>query len=59
MACKAGDEIRKHDLLQILPSKKKNDVVVTSIKLINNFAGLITITGLRPNVARGPSVGVR
>jgi hypothetical protein len=55
---KAADKIRIAIFFRILRSEKNNELVVTSNKLTNNFAGLVT-SGLRPDVARRPPVGQR
>jgi hypothetical protein len=54
---KAAEEIRGSPFLY-LRAQKINELVVTSKKLTNNFAGLVT-AGLGPDMARGPPVGPR
>jgi hypothetical protein len=53
---KAAD--KNHDFFRSFGAKKINELVVTSKKLTNNFAGLVA-TGVGPDVARGPPVGPR
>jgi hypothetical protein len=55
---KAADEIRITIFFKSFAVRKINELAVTSNKLTNNFAGLIT-SGLGPDVARGPPVGPR
>jgi hypothetical protein len=52
---KAADEIRITISFKSFGVKKINELVVTSNKLTNNFASLVT-NGLGPDVARGPPV---
>jgi hypothetical protein len=52
---KAANEIRISIFFKLLGEMKINELVVTSNKLTNNFAGLVT-SGLRPDVALGPPV---
>jgi hypothetical protein len=47
---------KDHDFFKSLGVKKINELVETSNKLTNNFAGLVT-NGTGPDVARGPPVG--
>jgi hypothetical protein len=56
LVCKAADEIRITILFKSFGFKKINELVVTSNKLTNNFAGLVK-SGLGPGVVRGPPVG--
>jgi hypothetical protein len=53
---KTTDEVRITNFFKSFGVEKINELVVTSYKLTNNFAGLIT-NGLGPDVARGPPVG--
>jgi hypothetical protein len=55
---KAADEIRIIIFFKFFGENKINELVVTSNKLTNKFAGLVT-NGLGPDVARGPSLGPR
>jgi hypothetical protein len=52
---KAADEIRITIFFKSFGIKKTNELVVTSNKLTNKFAGLV-ISGLGPDVARSPPV---
>jgi hypothetical protein len=54
---KAAEEIRI-TIFKHFRMKKVNEFVVTSNKLTNNFAGLVT-SGLGPDVARRPPVAPR
>jgi hypothetical protein len=54
---KAADEIRITILFKTLGVKKVNLLVVTGKKLTNNFVDLVT-SGLGPDVARRPPVGL-
>jgi hypothetical protein len=53
LVLKAADEIRITICFKSFGVKKINELVATSNKLTNNFAGLIT-SGLGLDVARGP-----
>jgi hypothetical protein len=55
---KAADEISIKIFLKSFGVQKINELVVTVNKLTNHFAGLV-ISGLGPDVARGPPVGPR
>jgi hypothetical protein len=50
-----ADEIRSLIFYKSFGINKVNELVVTSNKLTNNFAGLVT-SGLGPNVASGSPV---
>jgi hypothetical protein len=56
IVCKAVDEMRVTIFFISLGENKINELVVTSNKLTNNFAGLVTSV-LGPDMARGPPVG--
>jgi hypothetical protein len=60
MAClhKAADKMGITIRLKLFGVKTINKFVVTSNKLTNHFAELVT-SGLRQEVARGPSVSPR
>jgi hypothetical protein len=56
LVCTAADGIKITIFFKSFGVKKINELVVTSNKLTNNVAGLVS-GGLGLDVARGPSVG--
>jgi hypothetical protein len=55
---KAADEIRIMIFFKSFGVQRTNDRIITSNKVTNNFAVLVT-SGIGPDVARGSLIGLR